>query len=40
MLRRDDIEGGDQKYFIYFHEPGDVCRMTFMVWKDSQEEDE
>jgi hypothetical protein len=40
MLRRDDTEGGDQKYFIYFHEPGDVRRMTFMVWKDPQEEDE
>jgi outer membrane lipoprotein-sorting protein len=40
MLRRDERDGGDQKYFIYFHEPGDVRRMTFMVWKDPIEEDQ
>ena len=39
MLRRDQTEGGNQKYFIYFHEPGDVRRMTFMVWKDPKKED-
>ncbi len=39
MLRRDQAEGGNQKYFIYFHEPGDVRRMTFMVWKYPQKED-
>ena len=32
MLRKD-LEGGDQKYFIYFHRPADVREMTFMVWK-------
>ncbi len=40
MLRRDESEGGDQKYFMYFHEPGDVRGMTFMVWKDPLEEDQ
>lgn len=40
MLRRDTTEGGEQKYFIYFHEPGDVRRMTFMVWKDPVKEDQ
>lgn len=40
MLRRDEAEGGNQKYFIYFHEPGDVRRMTFMVWKDPRKEDD
>jgi len=40
MLRRDEAEGGDQKYFIYFHEPGDVRRMTFMVWKYPAREDD
>lgn len=39
MLRRDQAEGGNQQYFIYFHEPGDVRRMTFMVWKYPQKED-
>lgn len=40
MLRRDISAGGDQKYFIYFHEPGDVRRMTFMVWKYPEREDD
>jgi outer membrane lipoprotein-sorting protein len=40
MLRRNEKEGGNQKYFIYFHEPGDVRRMTFMVWKYPTEEDD
>jgi hypothetical protein len=40
LLRRDTSEGGEQKYFIYFHEPGDVRRMTFMVWKDPVKEDQ
>jgi hypothetical protein len=40
MLRRDESEGGDQKYFIYFHEPGDVRRMTFMIWKYPEREDD
>jgi len=33
MLRKDDQEGGQQKYFIYFHQPADVKDTTFMVWK-------
>ncbi len=40
MLRRDEAEGGNQKYLIYFHEPGDVRRMTFMVWKYPEKEDD
>lgn len=40
MLRRDEKEGGNQKYFIYFHEPGDVRRLTFMVWKYPEKEDD
>jgi len=40
MLRLDQNDGGDQKYFMYFHEPGDVRRMTFMVWKYSEAEDD
>ncbi len=39
MLRHDQAEGGNQRYFIYFHEPGDVRRMTFMVWKYPEKED-
>ena len=40
MLRRNEKEGGNQKYFIYFHKPGDVRRMTFMVWKYPAKEDD
>lgn len=40
MLRRNADTGNDQKYFIYFHEPGDVRGMTFMVWKYVQKEDD
>jgi hypothetical protein len=31
MFRLDQQDGGDQKYYTYFHEPSDVRRMTFMV---------
>ncbi len=40
MLRRNEKEGGNQKYFIYFHKPGDVRRMTFMVWKYPTKDDD
>lgn len=40
LLRRDESEGGNQKYFIYFHEPNDVRRMVFMVWKYPEQEDD
>lgn len=33
MLRKDDPKSEDQKYFLYFHEPGDVRRTAFLVWK-------
>lgn len=40
MLRLDQVDGGEQKYFLYFHQPGDVRDMTFMVWKHPQRDDE
>lgn len=40
MLRRNQEEKGSQKYFIYFHAPGDVRRLTFMIWKYSDREDD
>lgn len=40
MLRRDQPEGGKQKYYMYFHQPPDVRRMTFMVWKYPKKEDD
>jgi hypothetical protein len=40
MLRRDREEAGEQKYFVYFHEPGDVRGMTFMTWKYPDRDDD
>lgn len=33
MLRLNKGESGEQKYYMYFHQPADVREMTFMVWK-------
>jgi outer membrane lipoprotein-sorting protein len=33
ILRKDDADGGDQKYFVYFIRPSDVRSMVFMVHK-------
>ena len=40
MLRLDRADGGEQKYFLYFLQPGDVRDMTFMVWKHPRRDDE
>jgi len=39
MIRRDEEDGGRQRYFTYFYEPNDVRRTTFMVWKDPEADD-
>jgi hypothetical protein len=33
MSRRDLQDGGEQRYFLYFHRPPDVRDMAFLVWK-------
>ena len=40
MLRKNVGDKGEQRYLIYFHEPGDVRRMTCMVWKHVGANDE
>ncbi len=40
MLRLDEQDGGDQKYYTYFEEPSDVRRMTFMVYKTAGGQDQ
>lgn len=40
MTRRDLKEGGEQRYFIYFHRPPDVRDMTFLVWKYPGKDDD
>lgn len=40
MLRKDYKEGGNQKYFMYFHKPADIKDTTFMVvkWPDRDDD--
>ncbi len=33
MLRLDEEEGGKQKYYTYFRKPSDIARLTFIVHK-------
>ncbi len=33
ILRKDEADGGDQYYFVYFQRPADVRKMVFMVHK-------
>lgn len=33
LLRKDIGDAGEQRYYIYFHEPADVKGTAFMVWK-------
>ncbi len=40
MLRLNMPRGTEQKYFLYFREPADVRRMTFLVWKYPEKEDD
>jgi hypothetical protein len=40
MTRRDLRDGGEQRYFIYFHRPPDVRDMTFLVWKYPERDDD
>jgi outer membrane lipoprotein-sorting protein len=39
MLRLDEQEGGNQKYYTYFKKPSDVSRLTFMVHKSADGND-
>ena len=32
-ILRMDIEGGDQKFYVYFKEPADLYKQIFRVWK-------
>ncbi len=40
LLRKDIKEGETQKFYVYFHEPRDVSRMVFMVWKHIEKDDD
>jgi hypothetical protein len=40
MLRRNEGTSGEQKYFMYFHQPADVKSMTFLVAKYPGKDDD
>src|SRR3989338_3595688 len=40
MFRLDKSDGGDQSYYVYFHEPADVQGMSFLVLKHPAREDD
>ncbi len=40
MVRKDLQDGGDQLYFIYFKAPSDIKRMTFLVKKHIDRDDD
>jgi len=40
ILRYDVQDGGEQKFFVYFHKPADVSRMVYMVWKHIGRDDD
>lgn len=40
MLRMDEADGGDQKYYTYFRQPSDVKRISFMVYKTADGNDQ
>ncbi len=40
MLHKNDPKSRNQKYFIYFHDPGDVRRTALLVWKYYERDDD
>ncbi len=40
ILRLNSGETGEQKFYVYFHQPADVAKMVFMVWKNVERDDD
>lgn len=40
ILKLNIQDGGDQKYFVYFHKPNDVKGMSYIVWKHAGKDDD
>ena len=40
ILRMNVKEGAEQKFYVYFHRPGDVRKMAYMVWKNVGKDDD
>jgi len=39
MLRRNDPKNREQRYYMFFHQPGDVRGTAFLVWKYPERDD-
>ena len=40
ILRKDEKDGGDQKFYVYFNRPADVRKMAYLVWKQVEKDDD
>ena len=40
ILRKDVVDGGEQKFYVYFYKPEDVRDMVYMVWKHINRDDD
>ena len=40
ILRKDIEEGGEQRFYVYFHRPADVRNTVFMAWKHVGRDDD
>lgn len=42
ILRKDvdDVDNGEQRFYVYFERPADVNRTVFMVWKHTDRDDD
>ena len=42
ILRKDvdDVDNGEQRFYVYFQRPADVNRTVFMVWKHVDRDDD
>lgn len=40
ILRMTVQQGAEQKFYVYFQKPTDVARMTYMVWKNIDRDDD
>jgi len=40
ILKLNLTDGGEQKYYVYFHKPNDVKNMVYIVWKYITKDDD
>ncbi|MBF0430047.1 MAG: outer membrane lipoprotein-sorting protein [Fibrobacteria bacterium] len=40
ILRKDEKDGGNQMFYVYFQRPSDVRKMSFMVHKNTKKDDD